>query len=151
MGLTFLKYIALTVLVLASSLANGYGREVSEQFTLQFELKHVIDNYTGKLDAGSEAIVQVTEPWTSKVTIYSDGYVIISSDRDFIYHGNATDSLIDATTTKVVSNYFIGNKIKINRYKGTFTLLALTVDTNNPTQLISNTRHGVCKIVKKLF
>ena len=148
MRLTFFKHIAVIVLVLASSLADGYGRAVSEQFTLQFELKQAIDNHTGKLEAG---IVQLTQPWTSKVTIYSDGYVIISSDRDLIYHGNATESVIDATTTKVVSNYFIGNKIKINRYKGTFTLLALTVDTNNPTQLMSSTRHGVCKMVKKLF
>lgn len=134
------------------ALPKGPEKSISEQFTLQCELKSVVDNYTGKLDVSSEALVEMTPPWTMKVTIYSDNSVVIASSRTFTYYGNATGSLIEAISASVAGgDYIVGNKISINRYEGTFKLLSLNVDTKKPTQLISSTRHGLCKSVRRLF
>ena len=55
MRITCHKLITLLVLVFATGLAKGTAKSISEQFTLQCELKSVVDNYTGKLDVSSEA------------------------------------------------------------------------------------------------
>ena len=145
MILTFFKHIAVSVLFLASSLANGSVKSVSEQLTLVLELSHIVDNNTGRKDRSSDELVDLFSDTTIKVSIYDDNSVIIDCDKGFSYNGTATDNQIAATAVKVIGHFSVTHKLKIDRFSGRYTLLVLGVNTESPSGDKGTTQHGICR------